>query len=100
MAGARAFRAVWIVCRGVVDGFRTSAGHPICHRRAHVVQPETSQDPPSDSARGPRMNRKARKPAAKMTRVYLSLGSNVGDRSRHIAEAVEALPEQEVRVVR
>jgi 2-amino-4-hydroxy-6-hydroxymethyldihydropteridine diphosphokinase len=35
-----------------------------------------------------------------MTRVYLSLGSNMGDRERNIADAIRALGENGVRVLR
>ena len=35
-----------------------------------------------------------------MNRIYLSLGSNIGDRAKNLARAVEALGERGVRVVR
>ncbi len=35
-----------------------------------------------------------------MTKIYLSLGSNIGDRKKNIAQAVDALPLHGVRVLR
>ena len=35
-----------------------------------------------------------------MTKIYLSLGSNIGDRKRNIAQAIDALPLHGVRVLR
>jgi 2-amino-4-hydroxy-6-hydroxymethyldihydropteridine diphosphokinase len=35
-----------------------------------------------------------------MKDIYLSLGSNIGDRAQNIARAIEALPNHDVRVVR